>query len=296
MSDNVASIDDIPESEEIAPPAPAPRRGPGHRGQDVRDTMAEMAAKAHEISLEAGSKMAGTMREVIGAAAGLTAFAIESARDLVQYMVRRGQMTQDEADKLMREVEAAHASLPKVAPKAEPSKVDSAPKKMQSPTAAPVSVSPSALVPSPPIPVAVPALAPMPVAVELQPTPPKLSKVSQSVKPAVTTSAAKVVVDASKSAKKVATTAAAPLPPKIAVPAKPIAKPTVKPIVKPTVKPIAKPMVKPVAKPMVKAIVKVPTKPTAKTPTKPLAKGLSKPAAKAPAKPAAKKPVPARKK
>ena len=256
MSDNVASIDDIPVSEEIAPPAPTPpRRGPGHRGQDVRDTMAEMAAKAHEISLEAGSKMAGTMREVIGAAAGLTAFAIESARDLVQYMVRRGQMTQDEADKLMREVEAAHASLPKVAPKAEPSKADSAPKKMQSPTA---------LVPSPPIPVAVPAPAPMPVPVELHPTPPKLSKVSQSVKPAVTTNATKVVVEAPTTAKKNATTAAAPLPPKVAVPAKPIVKPTVKPIAKPTVKPIAKPTVKPIVKPMVKPIVKPMVKPIAK--------------------------------
>lgn len=124
MSDNMASTDDSPESEELAaPPAPTPpKRGPGHRGQDVRDTMAEMAAKAHEISLEAGSRMAGTMREVIGAAAGLTAFAIESARDLVQYMVRRGQMSQDEADKLMRDVEAAHGALPKPAPKVEAAK------------------------------------------------------------------------------------------------------------------------------------------------------------------------------
>jgi polyhydroxyalkanoate synthesis regulator phasin len=86
-----------------------PKRSPGHRGADVRDTVAEMAAKAHEISLEAGSKMAAAMKEVIGAAAGLTAFAIESARDLVQYMVRRGQMTQDEADKLIREAEAVWA-------------------------------------------------------------------------------------------------------------------------------------------------------------------------------------------
>jgi polyhydroxyalkanoate synthesis regulator phasin len=78
-----------------------------------------MAAKAHEISLEAGSKMASAMRDVIGAAAGLTAFAIESARDLVQYMVRRGQMSQDEADKLMREVEEAHAHRAKTAPKVE---------------------------------------------------------------------------------------------------------------------------------------------------------------------------------
>jgi len=94
-------------------PAVPPRRGPGHRGQDVRDAVAEMAARAHEISLEAGSKMASAMKDVINAAAGLTAFAIESARELVQYMVRRGQMTQDEADKLMRDVESAHGSKSK---------------------------------------------------------------------------------------------------------------------------------------------------------------------------------------
>jgi len=101
-----------------------PKRSPGHRGADVRDTVAEMAAKAHEISLEAGSKMAAAMREVIGAASGLTAFAIESARDLIQFMVRRGQMTQDEADKLLVEAEAAWAKKnkgKKPAAKAEPS-------------------------------------------------------------------------------------------------------------------------------------------------------------------------------
>jgi polyhydroxyalkanoate synthesis regulator phasin len=93
--------------ENAAPPAtpPAPRRGPGHRGQDLRDAVAEMTAKAHEISLEAGSKMSAAMREVIHAAAGISQFAAESARDLVQFMVRRGQMTQDEADKLIKEAE-----------------------------------------------------------------------------------------------------------------------------------------------------------------------------------------------
>lgn len=94
--------------EEGTPPAAPPRRSPGHRGQDVRDTVAELAARAHEISLEAGSKMASALKDVINAAAGITSFAVESARDLVQYMVRRGQMTQEEADKLIREAEAAH--------------------------------------------------------------------------------------------------------------------------------------------------------------------------------------------
>lgn len=106
----------------VAPPPP-PRRGPGHRGQDIRDTMAEMAAKAHEISLEAGSKMASAMRDVVGAAAGISAFAIESARDLVNYMVRRGQMSQDEATKLLLEVEEAHAKRPKVDPPKKAEKV-----------------------------------------------------------------------------------------------------------------------------------------------------------------------------
>src|SRR6266849_2849898 len=90
-------------------PLVPPKRSPGHRGADVNDTVAEMAAKAHEISLEAGSKMAAAMKDVVGAAAGLTGLVLESARDLLQYMVRRGQMTQEEADKLMREVEASHA-------------------------------------------------------------------------------------------------------------------------------------------------------------------------------------------
>lgn len=87
----------------------APKRSPGHRGADVRDTVAEMAAKAQEISQEAGSKMAAAMRDVISAAAGMSTFAADSARDLVQYMVRRGQMTQEEADKLIREAEDAAA-------------------------------------------------------------------------------------------------------------------------------------------------------------------------------------------
>lgn len=119
MTDTAGPNDDAPVTGEqpLTPPAP-PKRSPGHRGQDVRDTVAELAARAHEISLEAGSKMSGALRDVIGAAAGLTAFAVESARDLVQYMVRRGQMTQEEADKLIREAEEASSKRGK-APKAE---------------------------------------------------------------------------------------------------------------------------------------------------------------------------------
>jgi hypothetical protein len=110
MADKVQITDGRPATDGAPPSAPTPpKRNPGHRGADVRDTVAEMAAKAAEISQEAGSKMAAAMKDVISAAAGLSGFAIESARDLVQYMVRRGQMTQEEADKLIREAEAADA-------------------------------------------------------------------------------------------------------------------------------------------------------------------------------------------
>jgi hypothetical protein len=95
-----------------------------------------MAAKAHEISLEAGSKMAAAMKDVINAAAGLTGFVIESARDLVQYMVRRGQMTQEEADKLIREVEAAMPKRKLAAPSHPPAKTAAAHKPVHTPAPA----------------------------------------------------------------------------------------------------------------------------------------------------------------
>ena len=57
-----------------------PKRPPGHRGADMRDTVAEMAERAQIISQEAGSKVAAAMKDVISAAAGIAGFAIESAR------------------------------------------------------------------------------------------------------------------------------------------------------------------------------------------------------------------------
>ncbi len=130
------------------PPVP-PRRSPGHRGADVKDTVAEMAAKAHEISLEAGSKMAAAMKDVVGAAAGLTGLVLESARDLLQYMVRRGQMTQDEADKLMREVEASHAKRKPFTPPASVASKTAAPKVEASHSVPVVKHAPHAHTPAP---------------------------------------------------------------------------------------------------------------------------------------------------
>jgi polyhydroxyalkanoate synthesis regulator phasin len=91
---------------------PAMKRSPGHRAVDARDAIAELTERAQEISREAGTKVSIAMKDVISAAAGIAGFAVESARDLVQFMVRRGQMTTDEAEKLIREAEAAHAKRP----------------------------------------------------------------------------------------------------------------------------------------------------------------------------------------
>ena len=58
MVDKDETIEEMP----AAPAAPAPRRGPGHRGADMRDTVAEMAERAQLISQEAGSKVSSAMK------------------------------------------------------------------------------------------------------------------------------------------------------------------------------------------------------------------------------------------
>ena len=105
--------------------------------------MSEMAERAQLISQEAGTKIIAAMKDAISAATGIAGFAVESVRDLVQYMVRRGQMTPEEGDKLIREAEQAHskrsgraapnkaaaaaatAPAPERAPKSEPARESS---------------------------------------------------------------------------------------------------------------------------------------------------------------------------
>jgi hypothetical protein len=114
MADKPHSNDMKPAMSDSGMPSPIPRTGAlaaptgTPRSADMRDAMSEMAERAQLISQEAGSKITMAMKDVLGTAAGIAGFAIESARDLVQYMVRRGQMTQDDADRLIREAEDAH--------------------------------------------------------------------------------------------------------------------------------------------------------------------------------------------
>jgi hypothetical protein len=188
MADKAETLDAKPVTDGT-PPAPVPpKRSPGHRGADVRDTVAEMAAKAQEISLEAGSKMAAAMKDVISAAAGLSGFAIESARDLVQYMVRRGQMTQDEADKLIREAEEADGKR-KPHPVPPPSKVPKPPpppilKVDPIPSSFVATTVPKPVVRTEPVRVAAPAPAPHPKKPPVKPAKKKATRPAPKAKAA----------------------------------------------------------------------------------------------------------------
>jgi polyhydroxyalkanoate synthesis regulator phasin len=235
---------EMDEEEKVPAPAAAPRRGPGHRGADMRDTVAEMAERAQLISQEAGSKVSAAMKDVISAAAGLAGFAIESARDLVQYMVRRGQMTQEEADKLIREAEDAHSKKP-ASEKGRPTASKIAADKAAVDKAARDAANAAAMLNAPPQ---------RPGAFSLRTGSPRpVAKVE------------------------------APAPAPVAAPAKPAPaiKPAAPAKAAPA-KPAGKVPAKPAAKPAAKTPAKAPAKSPAKAPAKPQAKGsASKPAGKA---------------
>jgi polyhydroxyalkanoate synthesis regulator phasin len=268
METDRAMVDKDQETEDempAAPAAPAPRRGPGHRGADMRDTVAEMAERAQLISQEAGSKVSAAMKDVISAAAGLAGFAIESARDLVQYMVRRGQMTQEEADKLIREAEEAHAKKP-ASERSRPTHSTIAAEKAAIDKAARDAANAAAAAMAPPQ---------RPGAFSLRTGGPK-----PVVKPAVSAAAPVPTPAAPAPAARPAAKAAAPAKPAAKAPAK--AAPA-----KPAAKPAAKAPAKPAAKsPSKGAASKPPAKSanSAKAGAKTGAKASGKSAAKAPAK------------
>ncbi len=307
--------------ETTAPAAPAPKRGPGHRAADARDTAAEMAARAHEISLEAGSRMSGVMREVIGAAAGLSEFAIESTRDLIHYMVRRGQMTRFEGDALIEDAEQAyiakHGALPKPEPKPAPPKpipLGQLPKAVSAPAKAAEAAleARAALRVKDPRPAGKPLIevTPKPLG---KATPVREVSVDGAAGPAAKAakSTGKAAKGGDKSADKgadkptekaAAKPALAKTPAKAAkAPAKPAAKPAAKAPAKEAPKKAAKPAAKPAAKSPAKSAskpaaktaktAKAPAKAAAKAPVKAAAKAPAKAAAKAPAKAAAKAPA-----
>ncbi len=91
-------------TEAVAAPAAPVKRSPGHRGTDIRDTVAEMTARANEIQFEAGSKMANALKNIVRAAIADTELSPESTRDVVDYFRRRALMSTEDAQGLLDEV------------------------------------------------------------------------------------------------------------------------------------------------------------------------------------------------
>jgi polyhydroxyalkanoate synthesis regulator phasin len=193
------------------------------------EAMAELTARARSISHDAGTKVTSAFRDMISAGAGLAGFAVESAKDLVQYMVRRGQMSADEAEKLVKEAEAAHLKRPKAERDrlaasrvaAEKAAADKKAARLAAETALPANKPLSKTVKTAPLrPIPAPALAaPEPAKpVAKAAAPAKAASATKNVAPTKPLKAAKAPVKASpKTAKAPAKKAAAKPAPKKAV-------------------------------------------------------------------------------
>lgn len=272
---------DVPVAPTEVVPAPAPiKRSPGHRGTDIRDTVAEMTARANEIQFEAGSKMANALRNIVRAAIADTELSLESTRDVVDYFRRRALMSTEDAQGLLDEVaEFASKRKPVDPPPGKPVPGKPTAAKVQPLISLAESLS---LPPAPPAnagrptagPPTISSPAPAPVKVA-PPTPIPEATVIPLAKTSVAKAAAKPE----------------PKPEAKAAPAKPVVAATVEKA--PPAK-VAAPAAKSVpaaktAAPAAKSAAKAPAAAVKAAPAKPAAKAPAKPAAKAPAKPAAKK-------
>ncbi len=241
-------IPDVPvaPAEVAAAPVVPVKRSPGHRGTDIRDTVAEMTARANEIQFEAGSKMANALRNIVRAAIADTELSPESTRDVVDYFRRRALMSTEDAQALLDEVAeyaskrkpvepppgktplgkpnaakvtplaslAERLSLPAV-PETNAGRPTAGPPTISSPAPAPVKVAPPSPIPEPEvIPLAKTSVAkpaapkadPKPAATEMPDVAPKAAA-APAVKTVAKTAAAKAPV-AKAAAKTPAKTAA----------------------------------------------------------------------------------------
>ena len=221
-------------TEVAAVPAAAPvKRSPGHRGTDIRDTVAEMTARANEIQFEAGSKMANALKNIVRAAIADTELSLESTRDVVDYFRRRALMSTEDAQGLLDEVAeyaskrkpvepppgkapagkpnaakvtplaslAERLSLPP-APEGNVGRPTAGPPTISSPAPAPVKVAPPSPIPEPAvIPLAKTSVAKAAPKVEAKPAP-KVEKVAAAPAPKAAAPAPKAAAPAAKSAAK----------------------------------------------------------------------------------------------
>lgn len=236
------------EAAPTTPAAPPVKRSPGHRGTDIRDTVAEMTARANEIQFEAGSKMANALRNIVRAAIADTELSLESTRDVVDYFRRRALMSNEDAQGLLDEV-MEYASKRKPA---EPPPGKAAPGK---PTASKVQ-----------------PLASLAEALSLPPAPASNAGRPTAGPPTISSPAPAPV--------KVAPPTPIPEPTVIPLSKTSVAKAAPKPEVKAEAKPAAKVAAKPAAPVKAAPAAKVAAKAPAKTATKPAAKSPAKSASK----------------
>jgi polyhydroxyalkanoate synthesis regulator phasin len=187
------------------------------------EAMAELTARARSISHDAGTKVTSAFRDMISAGAGLAGFAVESAKDLVQYMVRRGQMTADEAEKLVKEVEAVHLKRPKAERDrlaasrvaAEKAAAEKKAARIAAETALPANKPLSKTVKTAPLrPVPAPAAAELAKPVAKTAAPAKATSATKTVAPAKAPTAAKAPAKAAAKAAPAKKAAAKPAPKK----------------------------------------------------------------------------------
>ncbi|MCU0625894.1 MAG: hypothetical protein MUF21_05315 [Gemmatimonadaceae bacterium] len=234
---------------EAATPAAPPKRSPGHRGTDIKDTIAEMTARANEITLEAGSKMANALRNILRSAIGADDLSVDATRDVVDYFRRRHLMSADDAQSLLDEVaEAAGKKKGSEGPKLPPlpgkpaaQRVDSLAKLAQELSLPP---TPGAAT-QPPPPIVLPGgvVESKPAAKSVVKTPIAKGEEPKAAKPVAKTAAPAAKAPVAKTA------------PKAAAPAKPAA----------TKAPASKTAAK---APAAKAAAKAPAKAAAKAPAK----------------------------
>lgn len=128
-----------------------PRRSEAQRAE-ASQALAELTERARDIAQRASSALVAAFKDVVADPATAGELSVESTRDLVQYLQRRGQLTPEDAERLIRSAEAvaqrrpAHAAKPvKPTVKTAPAK---APAKSAAKKSAPTGKAPAARKPA----------------------------------------------------------------------------------------------------------------------------------------------------
>ena len=91
--------------------AAPPRRSEAQRAEHSR-ALAELTERAREIAARASTAIVAAFKDVAADPAVAAELSVESTRDLAQYLQRRGQLTTEDAERLIRSAESAAQRRP----------------------------------------------------------------------------------------------------------------------------------------------------------------------------------------